>query len=201
MIRTRCHYLQHITRQKARMFSVAHDLLSADIATSTFDPLSIFVDCDSTRYVVVSAQVRLPAEQRIGIVGGGWQYVNRTVSVTTSIHISVTERRASVPSVAYRGHDIYRWRVDIRAAGRHLNNLASWWKLDEVNDAIYSEKNVYSQQGVSAYGIGSGGSGGGGDISKLPSWAGYTPAMVDYYVSAGLLVPFYNDMQARVGGD
>ena len=43
-----------------------------------------------------------------------------------------------------------------------------------------------------------GGSGGGGDISKLPSWAGYTPAMVDYYVSAGLLVPFYNDMQARV---
>ena len=34
------------------MFSVAHDLLSADIATSTFDPLSIFVDCDSTRYVV-----------------------------------------------------------------------------------------------------------------------------------------------------
>ena len=79
-----------------------------------------------------------------------------------------------------------------------LNNLASWWKLDEVNDAIYSEKNVYSQE-VSAYGIGSGGSGGGGDISKLPSWAGYTPAMVDYYVSAGLLVPFYNDMQSRVG--
>ena len=68
-----------------------------------------------------------------------------------------------------------------------------------MNDAIYSEKNVYSQQGVSAYGIGSGGGGGGGgDISKLPSWAGYTPAMVDYYVSAGLLVPFYNDMQARV---
>ena len=38
------------------MFSVAHDLLSADIATSTFDPLSIFVDCDSTRYVVISAR-------------------------------------------------------------------------------------------------------------------------------------------------
>ena len=53
------------------------------------------------------------------------------------------------------------------------------------------------KQGVSAYGIGSGGSGGGGDISKLPSWAGYTPAMVDYYVSAGLLVPFYNDMQVE----
>ena len=52
--------LQHITRQKARMFSVAHDLLSADIATSAFDPLSIFVSCegtsDETRYVVVSAR-------------------------------------------------------------------------------------------------------------------------------------------------
>ena len=48
--------LQHITRQKSRMFSVAHDLLSADIKASNFDPLSIFVDCDSTRYVVVSAR-------------------------------------------------------------------------------------------------------------------------------------------------
>ena len=69
--------------------------------------------------------------------------------------------------------------------------------VDE-SDNLYTTQNFYSQQEVSAYGIGSGGSGGGGDISKLPSWAGYTPAMVDYYVSAGLLVPFYNDMQARV---
>ena len=69
--------------------------------------------------------------------------------------------------------------------------------VDE-SDNLYTTQNFYSQQGVSAYGIGSGGSGG-GDISKLPSWAGYTPAMVDYYVSAGLLVPFYNDMQSRVG--
>ena len=70
--------------------------------------------------------------------------------------------------------------------------------VDE-SDNLYTTQNFYSQQGASAYGIGSGGSGGGGDISKLPSWAGYTPAMVDYYVSAGLLVPFYNDMQSRVG--
>ena len=29
-----------------------------------------------------------------------------------------------------------------------LTNLADWWKLDEENDAIYSEKSVYSLKGV-----------------------------------------------------
>lgn len=48
--------LQHVTRQKSRMFSVAHDLLSAEIAVKNFDPLSIFVDCAGKRYVVVSAK-------------------------------------------------------------------------------------------------------------------------------------------------
>jgi len=47
--------LQHITRQKSRLFSVAHDLLSAEIEASNFDPLAIFVSCGK-RYTVVSAQ-------------------------------------------------------------------------------------------------------------------------------------------------
>lgn len=47
--------LQHVTRQKSRLFSVAHDLLSAEIEASNFDPLAIFVACGK-RYTVVSAQ-------------------------------------------------------------------------------------------------------------------------------------------------
>ena len=194
--------LQHITRQKARMFSVAHDLLSADIATSTFDPLSIFVDCegtsDETRYVVVSARfdflrsnVSVELEEVAYVTNSKRDYIysyfgDGEEGISSIGGIS----GGSVGSVSGGGLTPEQLAT--------LNNLASWWKLDEVNDAIYSEKNVYSQKEVSAYGIGSGGSGGGGDISKLPSWAGYTPEMVDYYVSAGLLVPFYNDMQARV---
>ncbi|MGC8011188.1 hypothetical protein, partial [Salmonella enterica] len=45
--------LQHITRQKSRLFSVAHDLLSAELEVDNFDPLAIFVACD-TRHTVVS---------------------------------------------------------------------------------------------------------------------------------------------------
>ena len=47
--------LQHVTRQKSRLFSVAHDLLSAEIEVSNFDPLAIFVSCGK-RYTVVSAK-------------------------------------------------------------------------------------------------------------------------------------------------
>lgn len=46
--------LQHVTRQRSRMFSVAHDLLSAEINSDILDPLAIFRDCSGKRYVLVS---------------------------------------------------------------------------------------------------------------------------------------------------
>ena len=76
--------------------------------------------------------------------------------------------------------------------------LSDWWKLDEENDAIYSEKSVYSLKGVSALGLGSEGGGGGGDVSMLDSWANYTPAKANYYVPASLLVPFRDDTLSRL---
>ena len=63
----------------------------------------------------------------------------------------------------------------------------------EVSTGVYAIKakfDFYSIGGVSAYGLGSGGSGGGINISKLQNWAGYTSAMADFYVPASLLVPF-----------
>ena len=75
-----------------------------------------------------------------------------------------------------------------------LTNLADWWKLDEENDAIYSEKSVYSLKGVSALGLGEGDSGGGGGgVDMLDSWANYTEAKADFYAPGCLLVPFRND--------
>lgn len=49
--------LRHVTRQKSRMFSVAHNMISAKVDVATFKPLNIFVDCNSVnpRHVVVSA--------------------------------------------------------------------------------------------------------------------------------------------------
>ena len=48
--------LHHITTQRSRMFSQAHDLVSAEMDIRLFDPLSIYVAC-SKRYTLVSATV------------------------------------------------------------------------------------------------------------------------------------------------
>lgn len=48
--------LRHSVIQHRRMFSVAHDLISGEIDLSTFNPLTIFKDCNDKRYVVVSAE-------------------------------------------------------------------------------------------------------------------------------------------------
>ncbi len=178
--------LQHITRQKARMFSVAHDLLSADIATSTFDPLSIFVDCDSTsdstRYVVVSARfdflrsnVSVELEEITYVTNSKRDYI---YSYFGDGEEGISSIGGITGGTTSTGGGLTSEQLAI------LNNLASWWKLDEVNDAIYSEKNVYSQQEVSAYGIGSGGSGGGYDM--LLSWVDYTEEKANWVVSAAL---------------
>ena len=47
--------LQQISRQKARQFSIAHDIVQGDIKMGSFDPLTIFKDCNNYEYVVVSA--------------------------------------------------------------------------------------------------------------------------------------------------
>ena len=80
----------------------------------------------------------------------------------------------------------------------YINLLRTFFEHDTTNNAIKALKPLYSVGDVSAYGLGSGGSGGGGiDISKLQSWAGYTSAMADYYVPASLVVPFRNDTLGR----
>ena len=68
-----------------------------------------------------------------------------------------------------------------------LTNLADWWKLDEENDAIYSEKSVYSLKGVSALGLGENGSGDGGDGSsydRLDAWVDYDSTKAGWVLSA-----------------
>ena len=47
--------LQHITRQKSRLFSVAHDILRASIELRSFEPLAIYQSCDGDKWVIVEA--------------------------------------------------------------------------------------------------------------------------------------------------
>ena len=175
--------LQHITRQKARMFSVAHDLLSTDIATSTFDPLSIFVDCDNTRYVVVSARFDF-LRSNVSVELEEVAYDN-TILKRDFIYSYFGEGESNIKSIGgiagggggTGGGGMTSEQLEI------LNNLASWWKLDEENDAIYSEKSVYSLKDVSAFGYGDGGSGG-GDFDRLDAWADYDSSKSGWVLSA-----------------
>jgi len=83
-----------------------------------------------------------------------------------------------------------------------LTNLASWWKLDEENDAIYSEKNVYSLKGISALGLGSEGGGGGSDYDRLDRWVDYDSSKSGWVLSALLGYDLHtrvNDLEASAG--
>lgn len=192
--------LQHVTRQKSRMFSIAHNMISASIDVATFKPLNIFVDCNAVnpRHVVVSAT---------------YDFLRSEVEVELEqIAYATLDVREFIYSYFGEGEDTIKSIGGIAGGGggtgggggmtseqlEMLTNLADWWKLDEENDAIYSEKSVYSLKGVSALGLGSEGGGGGGDIDKLDSWANYTSAKADYYVPSSLLVPFRSDTLSRL---
>ena len=60
-----------------------------------------------------------------------------------------------------------------------LNNLASWWKLDDDGN-LFTELNVYSKKEVSAYGAGSDSGGGGGTTVTWGATANnYSPLTVE----------------------
>ena len=192
--------LHHISRQKSTLFSVAHDILKANINVESFDPLAVFQDCKGGKYVVVSAR---------------FDFLRSEVNVELEqiAYDDTILKRDFIYSYFGEGEDTIKSIGGIAGGGggtgggggmtseqlEMLTNLADWWRLDAENDAIYSEKSVYSLKGVSALGLGSeGGGGGGGDIYMLDSWANYTAVKANYYVPASLLVPFRNDTLSRL---
>ena len=157
--------LHHSVRQKRRMFSVAHDLISGEIEMEMFDPLSIFVDCDGKRHVVVSAEVDfLRSNVKIEIE----EIAYRNLIVRDFIYSYFGDGESGISSVGgiqagSGGGGSGGWMTPDQI--NILNNLASWWKLDDDGN-LFTELNVYSEKEVSAFGVGSGGSGGGGsDVS------------------------------------
>ena len=187
--------LQHVVRQKARMFSVAHDMVSGEIDMEVFDPLSIFVDCNGKRYVVVSAEFDfLRGIARVDLE----EIAYENLMARDFIYSYFGEGESGISSVGGissgtggggTGGGMTSEQLEI------LNNLASWWKLDEENDAIYSEKSIYSLKGISALGYGDGGGSGGGDFDRLDAWADYDSTKSGWVLSAFL----GKDLDTRVG--
>lgn len=185
--------LHHSMRQVRRMFSVAHDLLSAEIEVDDFDPLAIFVAC-GVRHTVVS---------------GSFDFFRSNVKVELEeVAFQNNVIREYIYSYFGDGENNIKSIGGISAGaggggtGGGLTpeqlEILSWWKKDPINpNTIFTEMNAYSKLELSAYGVGSGGSSGGG-VNLLQAWTDYDSAKDNWAVKAGLLVPFYNDTKSRL---
>jgi hypothetical protein len=177
--------LHHISRQKSSLFSVAHDILKANINVESFDPLAIFQDCKGGKYIVVSAS---------------FDFLRSEVNVELEqiAYDNTILKRDYIYSYFGEGEDTIKSIGGIAGGGggtgggggmtseqlEMLTSLADWWRLDEENDAIYSEKSVYSLKNVSALGLGSEGGGGGGDFDRLDAWVDYNETKANWVLSA-----------------
>ena len=156
--------LQHVSRQKARLFSKAHNFLRGELDLSSFDPLSVYEDCNGKKYVMTSALydffnsvVNLELEEAI---------IDGTILRRDFIYSSFGEDGATtvsgVGSVSGGGSGGGMTPDQLVT----LNLLASFWKVDE-NGKLYTEFDTYSTKELSAYGAGSGGGGGFGSLALL----------------------------------
>ena len=195
--------LHHVSRQKSRLFSVAHDILKANINVESFDPLAVFEDCKGGKYIVVSANFDfLRSEVNVDLEQIAY---DNTILKRDFIYSYFGEGEDSIKSIGgissggggTGGGGMTSEQLEM------LTNLADWWRLDAENDAIYSKKSVYSLKGVSALGLGSEGGGGGGDFSRLDAWVDYTEPKAGWVLSALLGYDLHtrvNDLEASGGG-
>lgn len=182
--------LHHVTRQKSRMFSLAHNMISARINVSSFKPLNIFIDCDSERYVVVSATYDfLRSEVEVELE----QIASTLLDVRDFIYSYFGDGESGISSVGgisgggggSTGGGLTPEQIEI----------LSFWKKDPDNpNTIFTEMNAYSKLELSAYGVGDSGGGGGSDYERLDTWADYDSSKEGWVLSAFL----GNDLNTRV---
>ena len=185
--------LHHSMRQMRRMFSVAHDLLSAEIEVSNFDPLSIFVSCGK-RYTVVSAQFDF-FKSNLSVELEEVAFQN--ASVRDFIYSYFGDSESGIKSIGGISGGTGGGSTGGGLTPEQLEILSFWKKDPDNPNTIFTEMNAYSMGELSAYGIGSGGSSGGG-VDLLQAWTDYDSAKDNWAVKAGLLVPFYNDTKSRL---
>ena len=144
--------LHHVSRQKSRLFSVAHDILKANINVESFDPLAIFQDCKGGKYVVVSAN---------------FDFLRSEVDVELEqiAYDNTILKRDFIYSYFGEGEDTIKSIGGVAGGGGSGGGSSApqYWTLDEDGN-LKTEYNAYSTKGLSALGLGPGGGGGGGAI-------------------------------------
>lgn len=159
--------LQHIARERARLFSRAHSLIRCEIDTNSYDPIWLLSDCGGRKYVMVSAAydffrstINVEIEECAddpSILRRDFIYSSFGDDDTSSV-----SGVSSIGSGSAMGGGLTSEQLSM------LNNLSSWWMLDEDGN-LYTNKDTYSTGELSAYGVGTGGGGGGGGSLSLLS--------------------------------
>ena len=162
--------LQHVSRQKSRLFSIAHDILRAELDIVTFDPLIIFKDCSGKKYTLVKGSSNfLTGEASVEI-----EEIRQDATILKRDYIysnfgdtdSGVKSVGGISSGSGGGGSGGGMTFEQLAI---LNNLADWWKLDDDGN-LYSEKNVYSEKEVSAYGFSGSGTPIDGVVNLVDLW-------------------------------
>ena len=114
----------------------------------------------------------------------------------STIHITSTER-TNWNDANSKKHTHSNKAIIDQITQSNIDVLA---KLSIVDGNIKVDTTLWATGGISALGLGDGGSSGGsgGGVDMLDSWANYTPVKSNYYVPASLLVPFRNDTLSRL---
>jgi hypothetical protein len=102
--------------------------------------------------------------------------------------------RSDISGVVENSHEHPNKVVIDQILQQHLDVLGV---LSIVDGNLKIDANAYSTGELSAYGIGSGGSSGGG-VDLLQAWTDYDSTKDNWAVKAGLLVPFYTDATSRL---
>lgn len=112
----------------------------------------------------------------------------------TTVHITSNERTNWNDANSKKHTHGNKSVIDALTQG-HINVLNKL-SLDEQGN-VKVDATLWATGGISALGLGDGGSSGGG-VDMLDSWANYTEAKANYYVPASLLVTFRSDALGRL---
>lgn len=77
-----------------------------------------------------------------------------------------------------------------------LKSILNWFEFDTVNNAIKAKYDFYSTGGLSAFGLGDVGSGGGAIFDRLDNWVDYDVDKATWVLSAKLGNDLYTNIQS-----
>lgn len=118
------------------------------------------------------------------------------ISLASGYSIPTTAKQGQWDT-AYSQRHTHSNKVVIDALTQGNIDVLNKLSLDEDGN-VKVDATLWATGGISALGLGEGGSSGGGGVDMLQNWETYNSDKADFYVPASLLVPFRSDTLDRL---